>query len=192
MAGELPNGLPFELQVADRPDVMWRSITEEREWPSVPIIASRTAFWVGFLVDPDKAVSLLRPGITSRYSWGEIARVSIACYNLWGRPETPTDEGQFREPAPLWSVCYPDLINFAAILLSSSEWEDAIVAIANNVRGREVRSSLGLPDPLILLVNNILSPRLLEGDTATVQRLRTVLARLLKPTELTGLLRFVL
>jgi hypothetical protein len=201
--GVLPNGLPFELYFAERPEIILREIVEERDRPTASILASRTAFWVAFLFNPDTTLSRLRPERISRYSWAEIAAMTVSCYERWGTPERSPEEGRFSEPASLWSVCYPDLVNFTglafvpgskspAIPHANGELEEVIGAIANNAKGREIRSTLGLPDPLSILVNNFLSSRFFEGDTAGVQTLRAVIARSPQSIEFTGLLRFVL
>jgi hypothetical protein len=204
LVGHLPNGLPFVLEFADRKESMLREILETRNVQIASILASRTAFWVAFLLDPRSTVSRFRPARSGRYeSARDVARMTIECYRRWGFPKHSDTEVLPTESSIVWSVCFPDLINFAALPIEtggeggSIQWatgerEETIVAIASQAGNGDVNASLGLRDPLSLLVNNLLSFRLYSGDTATVAAISRVLAATRRPIEITGLLRIVL
>jgi hypothetical protein len=196
--GTFRSGLPFTVRFANRPSPLESSILEDRERAS-SILAARVAFWLAFLRDPHGALERLHGEENQRFrSSQDLLRMTSSCYELWGSvPRTPAGE-----PSSLWSVCYPDMLNFAVLpqILGRetssfhsepAELVEIIAGLGPSVGDRDIRAGLGLQDPIELLANNLLAIALFQGDVRLVRTLVDVMTRLPRREELSGVLCFV-
>jgi hypothetical protein len=201
--GELPNGIPFVLEFADRPESVIKDLSDARDGVSArSICGSRVAFWVSFLLDPRRALGRLKTSRSARYSSGhDVSRMVAACYRLWGEPDS-NPSSELVEPAAIWSVCFPDLVNFAALPFDThdqgalirwtpAEIRELVGSIVEQTTGRDVRQSLGLPDPMAQLLNNLLCFSLHQGGVEAIETISRTTRAVENLGGFTGLVRLV-